>query len=246
MTRTAFVDEQLLARGFNTDDVVRKSGNRDFVMSPYIGRVLYSNVDTGTVQVQWPWGAEMEAPSTLVRDASGHYLPPEIDQSYSTWEGARNINSPEVVKADKKWRGSLAAFVVSEYERRTMPLYHAACEAWHCQMDEVETFIRMASIFGPKFGEDAIRLTISNLYETGRRFAIYWFDRKRKYKVTQKEKTSKTYACPRCRGILKPRVHTHGGKILLCKACGFTVAVSDLMDGTPQIQQDQQAPEETE
>ena len=102
MLRTAFVDDKLFAREFNSGDVVRKSGIRDLVLTPYVGRVIYSNADTGKIQVQWPWGVIEEVASELIHDTSGYFAPPSMDQSYSTWESSRNVNSPEVVKADEK------------------------------------------------------------------------------------------------------------------------------------------------
>lgn len=228
MQRTAFVDDQLIARDFNTGDVVRKSGLRDFVLSPYVGRVLYSNTDTGKVEVQWPWGAEVETASELIKDTSNYFGATQADQSYSTWEGSRNINSPAVQKADEKWRKSLASRVAVAYEEKTLPLWRAACEAWHCGMDEVETFFRMSSVFGPEYGQEAVRVTVSNLYELGRRLAIYWKDGKRRYKVTQKEKSSGKIVCPRCKGMLKPRVYRAGRRVLQCLKCGFSIHPKDI------------------
>ena len=229
MHRTAFVDDQLIARDFSSGDVVRKSGLRDFVLSPYVGRVLYSNTNTGKVEVQWPWGAESETASELVKDMSGDYAPTNADQSYSTLEGAKHINSPAVLKADGKWRKSLSSQIVSSYEEKTLPLWRAACESWHCGMDEVETFFRMSSVFGKEYGQEAIRLTVANLYGLGRRIAIYWKDGKRRYRVTQKEKSSGRIACPRCKGLLKPRVYRQARRVLQCNDCGFSIHPKDLM-----------------
>jgi hypothetical protein len=228
-TRVAFVDDQLIAREFNSGDVVRRAGYRDFVLSPYVGRVLYANPDTGKVHVQWPFGWE-EVPATeLVKDVSASFQPPMMaDQMYSTHEMSRNINSPEVVEADKKWRKSLAAEIVDRYENYTMPLYRAACEAWHCEMSELEAFTKMAQVFGPTFGQDAVRITVGNLYELGRRLALYWKDPKRRYKTTQREKQTGKLECPRCHSALKPRVYRHGGRVMLCKGCGFAIHPRDI------------------
>ncbi len=226
----SFVDEKLLATDFGTGDVVRKSGTRDFVLSPYAGRVLYSNTDTGKVQVQWPWGVELESPSELIRQAGEPItIPTSIDQSYSTWESERFKDGKEVEKADNKWRKSLASKVFDSYEQKTLPLYRAACEAWHLGMPEVETFVRMSSAFSADFSTDAIRLTVSNLYESGRRLAIYWKDKKRRYKTTQQEKDSKNLSCPRCKSFLRPRVYRQGRRLLNCKQCGFCIAPKDLI-----------------
>ena len=242
--RYAFVDDCLVAREFKSGDIVRKAGYRDFVLSPYVGLVIYSNVDTGKVHVQWPWGAEESPASELVIDRSESFEPPlQMDQSYSTHEMSRHINSPSVMKADEKWRKSLSSTIIKKYEDSTLPIWRAACEAWHCEMPEIETYTRMATVFGNEYGQEAIRLTIANLYELGRRLAIYWAGPpgKRRYKTTQQEKKTGKYICPRCHGrsvvdtavdpntapstqtYLKPRKYQEGKHVYLCKNCGFTI-----------------------
>lgn len=228
MRRTAFVDDRAAARGFSTGDVVRKAGIRDFVMSPYVGRVMFSNTETGNVQVQWPWGEEQELATYLVKDMSGDFAPPDPISSGLTWEAARHVDGKEVEKQDAKWRKSVAASVVHAYEARTLPLWRAACEAWHCAMPEMDAYLGMASSFGGEYGDDAVRITVSNLYELGRRFAIYWKDQKRRYKVTQQEAKSGKVSCPRCKGLLKPRVFRQGERVLSCKGCGFSIHPADL------------------
>lgn len=228
MLRKAFVDDQLAARQFNTGETVRKSGLRGFLLSPYAGRVLYSNADTGVVEVQWPWGAELEFASELVHDTSFELRPPAYDQSYSTWEGSRNINDPETQDTDAKFRKSLAATIVADYEQHTMPVYRAACRAMHEGLDEFEAFSAVAAEHGETFGQDAVRRTVANLFEAGRRMAIYWVDPKRQYRVTQKEKNVGVLSCPRCKGTLKPRVYRQGKRILACRQCGFTISPRDL------------------
>jgi hypothetical protein len=239
IVRTAFVDEQLMARGFDTGDVVRRSGLRDAPIMPFVGRVLYAVPDTGVVVVQWPWGVANETPSELVKDISGDFVPVLADQSDHTWESERNKGGP----AEAKWRNALASRVAEIYEAKTLPIWRAACEAMYCGMDEVEAFIRMSAVFGAEYGQDAIRLTVSNLYEAGRRtykIALYWSDPKRRYKVTKKEKSTGKYACPRCKGMLRPRVFRQGQKTLNCKTCGFCIHPEDLLHPGAMQQAEQQ------
>lgn len=228
-SRVAFVDEQLLAGDFGTGDVVCKTGLRDFVLTPYAGRVLYSNVDIGKVMVQWPWGAEQESPSELVRMHDSHTLPVLIDQSYSTWEGERNKDGKEIKEADAKWRKSLASNVLSSFENKTLPIYKAACKFWSNGTPEIEAFLKISAELSDEFGDEPIRLTVSNLYERGRRLAIYWKSKKRQYRITQQEKQSKKIGCPRCKNILRPRVYRQNRRILLCKTCGFSIDPRDLL-----------------
>lgn len=229
MRRTAFVDDQAAARNFHTGDVVRRTGVRGFLLSPYVGRVVYANVATGKVQVDWPWGEEQESASELIKDVSGHFEPTSSGKTDLTWEASRNIDGKDVDKANAKWRKSLASSIVTEYERRTVPLWQAACEAWHCQMPEMDAYLQMASVFAPEYGDDAVRVTVANLYGLGRRVAIYWKDQNRRYKVTQQESNSGKIGCPRCKGVLKPRVFRQGEKVLSCKGCGFSIHPQDLI-----------------
>jgi hypothetical protein len=227
--RQGFVDDQLVAKQFNTDDIVRKPGLHGNIISPYTGRVIYSNPDTGVVSVQWPWGVEQERASELIQDTSGDYLPPLYDQSYPTWEKSRNVNSKPVVDADKKWRDSIASNVVRKYEEKTFPLYLAACKAMSHGLDEITAFMRISADLEDIYGSDAVRRTVANLYGAGKRLAIYWKDPKRKYRVTQKEKSSGNLYCPRCKGPLKPRVYKQGERVLACKSCGFAIHPKDVV-----------------
>jgi ribosomal protein L37AE/L43A len=242
--RQAFVDERLIAREFATGDVVRKTGLRDLLLSPYVGRVLYSNPETGKVAIQWPWGEEQDNPSELVRDVSGDYIPPLLaNQEYSTWESARHTHTELSNIEDKFFRQSIAAQkvarrflqksmvarVVERYEEKTKPIWRAACKAWYNGLDEFVAFQKLAATHSEEFGEDTVRLTVANLYELGRRVALYWKDNKRKYRVTQKEKSSGQMFCPRCKNPLKPRVFRQGQRMLNCRACGFSIHPKDLV-----------------
>lgn len=238
----AFVDEVAMARGFATGDVVRKTGLRDLLLSPYVGRVLYSDLATGKVSVQWPWGEQQESPVELVKDVSKDFIPPEgVDQGYSTWEKSRWTAGKEVEKADAKWRkslagrvahkwlhGTVAQRVAAEYERRTLPMWRSACKAWHDGHDEFKAFRHVASVHAEEFGYPAVEITVGNLYELGRRLALYWKDSNRRYRVTQKEKSSGKVACPRCKNTLKPHVYRQGQRVLTCRTCGFTIHPEDL------------------
>lgn len=228
MFRFAFVDDPLYAKEFRSGDIVRKAGVRNILLSPYVGRVLYSDTETGKVSVQWPWGVESESATELVKDASGDYVSPALtDQSYSTWESARWTSSPDIEKSDAKWRSSLA----SDFERYTLPVWRAACYEWHNGTNEIEAVMRVSSEMSEDYGFDVVRRTVGNLYGLGRRLAIYWKDSKRRYKVTQREMSSGKHSCPRCGpgSILKPIVYSHGEKILSCRGCGFSIHPTDLI-----------------
>lgn len=236
MLKTAFVDDCQAAKDFATGDIVRKTDFRGFLPSPYVGRVVYSNPLTGTVQVQWPWGSEQELATILIKDTSGDTMPPEsLNQSYSTWEWTQHDKSKESVKADEKWRKSLAS-VTAAYEKHTLPLWRAACKAHHAGMDDISAYKAIVAALGDIYGAEAVRVTVSNLYLAGSvlpaRLALYWKDNGRRYKVTQQEKDCKKFKCPRCSGWkVKPRAYRQGKKVLQCRDCGFSVSPKDLVWG---------------
>jgi ribosomal protein L37AE/L43A len=226
----AFVDEMAIAGEFCTGDVVRKTGLRDFLLSPYVGRVVYSNTRTGKVTVQWPWGAEQESPVELVKDSSGDFVPPLLtNQYYSSYESEYHICSEQKDKEADKWRKTLASRIVDKYETLTMPIWRAACKAWHNNISQIDAFYKLSNIFAEKFGTDTVRRTVSNLYGSGERLAIYYKDNKRRYRVTNKEKSSGRLMCPRCKSYLKPRTYRQGKRVFLCKQCGFTISPKDLI-----------------
>ena len=61
--------------------------------------------------------------------------------------------------------------------------------------------------------------------------AIYWKEQNRRYKVTQREKSTGTMSCPSCRGALRTRSYRQGQKILMCPACGFSIHPADILNG---------------
>lgn len=223
----AFVDERALARNFKTGDVVQKSSLRELLPAPYYGRVLFANIETGTVVVQWPWGAEQEYPSTLnpVLDKEVKSIL-DLNQWYSNWDAARHG-----MYGDDPDPGysALSAKVASEFEKKSLPLWRQACKCMHDGMDEVESFKKLSAEFGEDFGSDVVRRTVANLYETARRMAVYWHDSKRRYRVTRKERASGKFTCPRCKSLLKPRIFRQNQRVLACKTCGFTIHPEDLV-----------------
>ncbi len=228
--RFSFVDDQKAARGFSTDDIVKKPGNRGIWVSPYSGVVVFSNTKTGVVQVQWPWGVENEQASELInlgKDAALSSLYKEqYDTGYSTYERGVHSDSKEDLKKDEEYRKSISS-IINKFEDKTYPVYLAACKAMHDGLDPISAFTRLSK-FSQYYGSNAVITTISNLYNKAERIAIYWKDSKRRYRTTRKEKSSGKYSCPRCREMLKPRVYRQGRSVLLCKNCGFTIHPKDL------------------
>lgn len=223
----AFVDERALARSYKTGDVVQKTGLRDLLPAPYLGRVLFSNTDTGVVVVQWPWGAEQEYPSTLnpvMGKEVGGLL--DLNQWQSNWDSAKHGMYDDDSDRDNP---ELSAKIASKFEKSTMPLWRQACKNMYLGLDDVESFQKLSREFGDEFGSDVIRRTISNLTESAKRMSVYWHDSKRRYRVTQKERKSGKFTCPRCKSPLKPRIFRQNQKVLACKSCGFTIHPLDII-----------------
>lgn len=235
LRRTAFVDDVAAAKDFKSGDTVRKTDFRGFLPSPYAGRVVFVDYRNGTVQVQWPWGSEQEYPTELIRDTSGTVMPPEkLDQTYSTWAESRFRNDEIALKADKKWSKKLVASVAASYEASTLPVWRLACKAHHDGVDEITAYVVLAARFSDEFGDDAVRLTVSNLYAApealASRIALYWKDKGRRYKVTQREKRVGHIRCPRCSTDgMKQRTYRANKKVLTCPKCGFSISPKDLI-----------------
>lgn len=234
----SFVDERMVARDFHTGDPVRKAGARGLCLSPYVGRVVYSNTELGTVQVQWPWGSEQETPSELVRlSKESEFLAPEFDDSPNTWERSRHEDGKAVSKLNKAWLKKISSAVRSDdtnpvlasFENSNLPIKIAAFKAWHRESSEIEASMSIASHFSDSHTIDVVNQVVASVFADGHRLSIYWKDKKRQYKTTRREETSKVYSCPRCKGSLKPRTYRHADRILLCRSCGFSIHPGDLL-----------------
>ncbi len=233
MLRTAFVDDVAAAKDFTSGDTVRKTDFRGFFPSPYAGRVVFVDYRNGTVQVQWPWGSEQEYPTELIRDLSGDVAPPlSLDQTYSSWSQTRFENDVMALKADAKWRKTLTASVVAKYEASTAPLWRAACKAHHDGLDQIAAYMSLSAGLSETYGDDAVRLEVANLYDAAlsSRLALYWKDKGRRYKVTQREKSAGKIRCPRCGAEgMRPRTYRANKKVLTCTPCGFSISPKDLI-----------------
>lgn len=255
--RLAFVDDMQAAKDFATGDIVRRMGYRELLPGPFAGRVIYSNPRTGKVHVQWPWGAEEEPATELIRDLSGDVaVNAALDQIYTTWESARHTNGEaaqksqeewfkSLLKEDPKWKKQLASTgfslgeaaslmnIVSLYEEKTKPIWRSACKAWYGGMSEVEAFTHLSSMYENIFSLDSVRVTVSNLYESAKnpspKYALYWKDSGRKYKVTKKEKSNGVLYCPACRGKMRAKTYRKQKKCLQCTDCGFSISPKDLI-----------------
>ncbi len=229
-TKTAFVDDVLMAREFRAGDFVRRTNYRSILVTPFVGRVVYSNTNTGVVMVQWPYGAVLEPPTELIKVGSLDFLPPlELDQAYSTYEKSLYSGTESKSKDDAKWRKSVASSIVSDFESLTMPVYRAACAAMNDGLNEVDAFVRLSSEFGDEYGFDTVKRTVSNLYSAGRRYALYWKESQRKYRRSRGETASGSYNCPRCKTGMTKRRYTHKADIRQCNACGFAIRGEDII-----------------
>lgn len=223
--RYAFVDDRLYAKEFRTNDCVRKTGLRDFVLTPYAGRVLYSNPDTGVVVVQWPWGAENNTPTELVHDKSGDWGLPMLDQSYKTWESERYSGTEVSSQADSRWRKSLAATVHNDYLRSVKPLYVACSRLVYDSISETQA-PHYLSNYRSRYGSTVINEVVKDVYSEAKRIAIKYTKSTNKYSVTAEEMEA-GLSCPRCSTSMGGQGQIK--KVMIqCPACGFTALMQTL------------------
>lgn len=229
-SHVAFVDDVLMSREFRTGDFVRRANTRNLLLTPFVGRVIYSNTNTGVVMVQWPYGPVLEPPTELVKVGSIDFIPPlELDQTYSTYERSLYSGNAKKEKEYSKWRKSLASSIVSEFESNTMPVYKMACEAMGSGLSEVECFTKVSSELGSQYGFDVVKRTVSNLYNQGRRLALYWRASERKYKASKREVASGSYICPKCHSAMKKTRFSHRQDLKQCYDCGFAILNADIL-----------------
>lgn len=233
MRRVAFVDDQLLCRDFRTDDVVRKSSLRDYVLTPYSGRVLFSNPRTGKVAVQWPWGVESESPSELVKELAQHFAPTSVDTSYGTYEKYLHTKNENTKKVNQEFRKSLASSIVKdlrdEFETQNKLVFHAACRALHDGMTEPQAKKYLIQKFASSHGFDAVQSIAGDVYAQGYRLAIYWREQNRRYQATKSERNTKRFSCPKCHDIMKPLRYRFRQSIQQCPVCGFSIHNDDII-----------------
>lgn len=222
--RVAFVDDRLYAREFRTNDCVRKTGLRDFVLTPYAGRVLYSNPDTGVVVVQWPWGAENNTPTELVPDKSGDFGLPQLDQSYKTWESSRYTSSSNT-EGDVKWRKSLAAEIQHDFREMTKPLYVDVSKLLYKNVPQAEA-PRHLTRHESRYGSYVINQAVNDVYGEAHRIAMKYTKSTNKYEATMAEKQH-GLDCPRCHTAI-----TDSGRfqkvMVQCPVCGFSALLENI------------------
>lgn len=207
------IDDRLLSKQFSTGDIVRVTSDSGTFLSPFPGRVLYSNHESGVVVVQFPWGVEHAAASSLLIDYTEDYSAPVSDTSYSTWEKARYSHQI----ARKYMSGTI------------IPLYRLACRNSYLGMTEMQSFADLQDKVGSIFTVDEIRGVVSSLMQAGRKLAIYRKEIGRKYKRTQSELQSGVSKCPRCKDSLHSRRSRQDEVVLICRSCGFCISPEDLI-----------------
>lgn len=207
------INDRLLSRQFSTGDVVRITSDSGTFLSPFPGRVLYSNHESGLVTVQFPWGVEQAAASTLLIDSSSDFSAPIFDTSYHTWEKSRYSHR-----------------IIKRYEDSVItPLYRLACRNIFLGMNEMRSFVDLCEKVGSIFTTNEIRSVISGLMESGRRLAIYRKDAERKYKKTRSEARTGLLSCPRCKQTLKSRTYRKSQTVWTCPSCGFCISPEDII-----------------
>lgn len=232
MNRTAYIDEQQYAREFTTGDTVRKSSLRDFVLTPYVGRVLYSNPRTGRVSVQWPWGVESESPVELIKSISEQFMGPTQDTGYSSYEAVVHTSDKNTEKDNLKFRRSIASAEIEsikeDFEDAILPTRIAVFKALYDGCTPDEAFDRVSSSVS-RVGLAAVQSEIETTYMDGHRLAIYRKkNSERQYRMTRGEIETGRINCPRCASKLYDRRFRANRNVKQCRSCGFTIHSQDI------------------
>jgi hypothetical protein len=236
MYRVAFVDDQLLCKDFKADDSVRKTSLRDYILTPYVGKVLFSNERIGKVAVKWPWGIESESPAELVKVVDANFVANESVDSYDTHESASaNRTKFKKTSSDRKlsFADASAKEMRNEFETLNKPVYIAAAKSIHDGKSEIQARHDLVWKFAKDFGYDAVNDIVNDVYGQGYRLAIYWKASQRKYQLTKSEISSGKMNCPRCRKAMGKVRYKHQTSLSQCKRCGFAITHEDILKSAP-------------
>lgn len=217
MNRTAYIDNQYLARQFSTGDTVRKTDLIDTFALPYVGRVIYSNPSTGHVMVQWPWGAEQSTAVELIKDTSGDVEAPVYFDDYCTYEKAVHISTP------------IAKRVAARYAACAQKCHSCTCKAIHYgagKEEALRVFNHLASVLDSKTANAIHR----RIFGTDR-VALYYKSSPRKYQMSKREEESRYPLCPKCKCTMRPAKVSKVIHVYRCTGpeCRFMIHPEDVV-----------------
>lgn len=229
------IDYWKLTRDFKPGDTVQRfAPGPGYAMSPFMGRVTAVHRGLGVVDVQFPYGVERVFPDDIVKvdPRLGVWLPPTLDQTYSTWDVAQQRTASGV----KQWRTT----------ELPAGFHRDLAKLWSRSASEVaaydELWRRYANVGA---NDDAMRDEVAKFYLVARNLfdyrvqqhavksAAYWAASNRQYRVTSQEHDTKRPSCPRCGTSMKKTTYkmAEGSRVRLfaCPKDLFLVRQNDLL-----------------
>lgn len=233
------IDYWKLAKDFAPGDSVQRIGSSGGSLSPFIGRVTASHPNLGCVDVQWPYGHERVFSDELVKvnPALALYLPPTLDQSYSSYD----IAKARKAAGDRGlWR----------YKELPPTVFRDLAAKWARGTNEVIAYDDLYRTH-PGINEMVLRGEVQKFYNIARKLAdvrieqhavktaAYWFAQNRTYRATAEELAAKKPSCPKCGTKMRRTTYKmHEGakhRLFACPKDLYLIKQTDILgpDGLP-------------
>ena len=200
------IDFWKLTKEFGQGDIVQRL-SPTFALSPYVGRVTAVHRGLGVVDVQWVYGNERMSPDEIVKvnPKMTEFLPPEFDQSYSSYD-IQKARSMWASRKESPWMGS----------ELPAGFYTHLAKAWGEGLNEMAAYDSLWHRFSAQGANDeSLRSEVEKFYSVGNRLAdlritqhahksaAYWVAQNRQYRVSQGELQVKKPNCPKCGSMMK-------------------------------------------
>jgi len=201
-------------------------------LSPFLGRVTSVHKGLGVVDVQWPYGNERMYPDDIVRvdPKLSVYLPPTLDQSYSTYDTRK-----QATRIPGLWRTT-----------EVPPQFHRElAQLWTRRASDVHAYDELWQKYSSTIDDETLRSEVKRFYQVAsglselrvqqflRKTAAYWVAQNRQYRVTSEEFAAKKPACPKCGTKMKRTTYKmdKGARVRLfaCPKDLFLLKQTDLL-----------------
>lgn len=191
------IDFWKLTKDFAPGDTVQRfaPGSGGFSMSPFVGRVTAVHRGLGVLDVQFPYGNERVFPDDIVKvdPKVSQWMPPTLDQTYSSWDTTRKAKSsewrttevPPTFHKDLALAWSKGASEVAAYDF-----------LWHRHAASANDFVIRDEV--AKFYLVARNLVALRFQQHAHKSAAYWANSNRQYRATSAELNSRKPSCPKC------------------------------------------------
>jgi hypothetical protein len=194
-----------IVKEFRRGDFVQRIGFANN-LSPFVGRVTAVHRGLGVVDVQFPYGNERSSADELIRidPKMCMFLPPEFDQSYSSYDIEKSRRLWASTNSKTQWAGS----------KLPVGFYRDLAASWSKGLNEVAAYdVAWHRYASQGVNDDAIRNEVDLFYRVSERLsnlriqqhiaktakaAAYWVAQNRQYRVSQIEAKSGKPNCPKC------------------------------------------------